>query len=193
MIHSKERTMKGWTDIGCDVNWEDYGGKWGKVAKDGSVFIIRFENGHEHDPELPKYMCDVQRVDLENLPAKEVANALRSYGWRVDGEDIISDQGDVVGSRNNPLLLAEVCSSYGLYEPLDSFSSETYARRLRAQARRSAEAFMRDADCLEAALERPVNKLGSTAREYGRGDINSALFRGVGPEADLMRKLHGMP
>ncbi len=28
-------------------------------------------------------------------------------------------------------------------------------------------------------MDRPVNKIGSTAREYARGDTNSALMRGL--------------
>lgn len=52
---------------------------------------------------------------------------------------------------------------------------------------------MRDEIVLAASLARPVNKIGSTAAEYARGDIKSALSRGPStPEQGLMRHLQGM-
>jgi hypothetical protein len=39
-----------------------------------------------------------------------------------------------------------------------------------------------------------MGKVGSTAAEYGRGDIDAALNRGPFDQGkNLMRKLHGMP
>lgn len=188
--------MKNWTDIGSDVNWEDYGGKWARIAKDGTVFIVRFENGHEHDKDLPRYMCDVQMVDLQNLTEENINSALRSCGYRLTEDGIVSDSGDIVAEstdkRRFTLVLAEVCSSHGLYAPLWNISSETYPARLRATARRMAESLMRDHNSLQAALERPVNAIGSTAREYGLGDINSAMMRGNSTAHTLLRKLYGI-
>ena len=48
-------------------------------------------------------------------------------------------------------------------------------RQAKAESRRlsaSPEAY-------EQAMDRPVNKLGSTAREYAAGDILSATLRGL--------------
>jgi hypothetical protein len=51
---------------------------------------------------------------------------------------------------------------------------------------------MRDAALLAERLARPVNRIGTTADEYGRGDIDAGLDRGpASQEKNLMRKLHG--
>ena len=52
---------------------------------------------------------------------------------------------------------------------------------------------MRDTVALETARARPVNQIGSTAAEYGRGDLDSALERGpcdMGKQ--IMRRLQGL-
>ena len=49
-----------------------------------------------------------------------------------------------------------------------------------------------DAEAYEQRMNRPVNRIGSTAREMQRGDINSALLRGLasGDErAELMVRM----
>jgi hypothetical protein len=45
-------------------------------------------------------------------------------------------------------------------------------------------------------MQRPVNALGSTAAEYMRGDLDSAMQRGCeagDPTARLVAKMHGTP
>jgi hypothetical protein len=179
--------MKGWIDLGSDVNWVDYSGKWGKRAKDGSWYVIDFTNMvdacGEEAADAP-YVCEVKRVDLSELTDANRRAALDCVG--LDLED--------VEPRHREAALVEACVSYGFMQPLDSFSGARHAARIRANARRAAEALMRDAGALETALERPVNKIGSTAREYGRGDCDTALSRGpFDPAKNLMRKLRGMP
>lgn len=52
---------------------------------------------------------------------------------------------------------------------------------------------MRDTEKLEERLDRPVNRIGSTAREYGKGDTESALHRGpFDTGKQIMRKMHGL-
>jgi hypothetical protein len=66
------------------------------------------------------------------------------------------------------------------------------SNRASVEARRYAEKCMRNADLLAERLARPVNKIGSTAEEYGRGDIDAALLR---PPFDttkrIMLKIYG--
>jgi hypothetical protein len=90
--------------------------------------------------------------------------------------------------------VVECCIQYGLGAPLETFTGNKYPERIRAQARRYAEECMRDSTLLQDRLARPVNAIGSTAAEYGRGDIDSALHRGPSDAAkQLMRQLHGLP
>ncbi len=195
--------MPGWIDIGSDVSWDEYGGRWARRANDGSFYIIEFTNMYEACGESDckrdgqsQYVCEVKRVDLTDLSDDKIKSALDCVGLtrtggRIysNGEEIADDSED---ERRYQIVLVEACVSYGYAQPLDTFSGNVRASNVRAQARRAAGALMRDAAKLETALERPVNKIGSTAREYGRGDVNAALFRGpVDTTKSIILKMHG--
>lgn len=196
--------MRYWTDIGSDVNWTDYHGKWARRAPDGSYYVLDWTNMIDAcgcDAEGgPEYVCEVKRVDLDDLSPETIAQALACVGMRLLGNDsIVTDGADRVVAtaddrERHSLVLVEACTSYGCAQPIESFSGSEYPARIRAKARRYAESLMKDAPRLQERLERPVNKIGSTAREYGRGDIDAALNRGpFDTSKNLMRKLHGLP
>lgn len=120
-------------------------------------------------------------VDLNALSDKDKYDALRCIGAENDG--------------NMPVLgLVDACHSYGHYAPLanvDTKGSVVARRKLRSEAKG-----LIDADALDAALDKVVNKIGSTAREFMRGDFTSAMQRGAeagDPTARLMAKMHGVP
>jgi hypothetical protein len=188
--------MKGWIDIGSDTSWEDYGGKWAKRAPSGVWFVVTFTNMYDACGErgckrdgVPQYLAEIQSVDPSDLPDRTIREALECVGYEETPP----------GIHPSEPVLVEACVSYGAYAPLDCFSSDTYPLRLRARARRAAEALIRDSQAFEERLSRPVNAIGSTAREYMQGDLNAALIRyqGGGGERDgkkdLMLKLQGMP
>jgi len=196
--------MRGWTDIGSDVNWGDYGGKWARRAKDGSWYVLDFTNmwdacGEEDckADRQAQYVCEVKRVNLSTLPIDRIKSALACVGSRMTVEGIVSDSGDLIAAKDSEghmLAIVEACVSYGAVEPLNSFGGDNYPSRVRADARRYAETCMKDAALLAERLARPVNRLGSTAAEYGRGDLDAALNSGPFDTAkNLMRKLSGMP
>lgn len=193
--------MRGWTYLMGSGQWTGEDAMWVRKAKDGAYFVLRFTDlldaGGADYKDTP-FECEVKRVHLKELPEKEVDNALRSCGWRweKDGDDVIlvDDQGDTMRATlkaGDRLTLAavEMCVSYGLGAPLYTATGKRYDR-VRAEARREAEGFLRGTSDLDAALDRPVNAIGSTAREYGNGDISSALNRGSSPEKDILRKMH---
>lgn len=191
----------GWKRLGGDMSWEDYGGTWVKRLKGTTrYFVIRFENGHEYDPELPLYMCDLLSVDVGALLSDKdrLQSVLRSCGWRMTDEGIVSDQGDVVAPTDKPeimaLVLVESAVGCGAYAPMGiEHSAEHRPLNLRALVRREADDLMRDESRVSDALARPVNRVGSTADEYERGDLDSALERGPFDTAkNLMRRLHGL-
>jgi hypothetical protein len=198
--------MKGWIELSSDVDWEGYHGMWARKAPDGSWYVLKWTNMEDAcgDDAPYKYDCQVKRLDLRELPDEEVLAALRCCGWKlcVQGPDqptyaIVSEMGDVVAEGDlaslAPVLL-ECCVQYGLGAPLESFTGDKHAKRIRAEARRYAEQCMRDDAMLQERMERPVNAIGSTAAEYGRGDVQSALHRGPFDfRKNLMRKLHGLP
>jgi len=126
----------------------------------------------------PKYHAEVDLVDLAELPDKEVASAIESCGW----EDMGADDAQI----------AEACRSYGLKAPLWQEASNNWNNLLR-EGRREANSLL-DSDALADAMDKPVNGIGSTAAEFMRGDITSAMSRGVvagDPTARIMAKMYG--
>jgi hypothetical protein len=200
--------MKGWTELCSDVNWQDYHGMWARKAPDGSWYVLKWTNiydaGGEEEAKAngwPQYECDVKRIDFQSLPKSELESALECVGWSLRTDDngyrtVVNDYNEaIVGDgRDIEPILVQACIDYGLGAPLETFTGDKYPLRIRAQARRYAESLMRDEGTLRKRLQRTVNKIGSTAEEYGKGDIESALHRGpFDTGKNLMRKMHGLP
>lgn len=168
--------MKGWIELCSDVNWADYHGLWAKKARDGSWYVLQFTNlvdaGGSDFADTP-YECQVKRLDLDELSANKVADALRSSGWKKDGATgaIVNtyDGSEVCAAEHTETALVECCIQYGQGAPLADFTGKHYPERVRAQARRFALECMKDADKLEERLDRPVNAIGTSARNYGLG------------------------
>lgn len=88
----------------------------------------------------------------------------------------------------------ENASRYGLGAPLWNECSNNLKKLLSAAKQESRE-LEEDIGLHEERMNRPVNKLGSTAREYGQGDFQSALARGIkagAPESRIIGKMHGL-
>jgi hypothetical protein len=173
--------MRNWTELASDVNWEDYHGMWTRRAKDGSWYVLKWTNlvdaGGDEFADTP-YECSVVRLDLTALTAEQKADALRFNSY--DGAE----------GETATLAMVECCVQYGFGAPLETFTGRVRPRNIRAEARRYAEECMRDAAKLAKQMARPVNAIGSTAEEYGLGDINSALHRGpLDPTKALVRKM----
>jgi hypothetical protein len=170
-----------------DVNWQDYGGKWyRRVGKRGKLYhVITFSNWEDligSDAEGgPRYHCELDAVDLGDIPNETQRSALRSIG--IDSE-IPEDWGDP------ELVRMEACHSHGAKAPLWELSGNN-VRKLLTEARQTS----RDLQPRKAhakAMGQRVNQLGSTAREYMKGDIQSGILRGLAegkPEAELMLRL----
>lgn len=128
----------------------------------------------------PGYHYDVtlKFVDLDEIPMKEFEAAFRSCDTPSDATDE---------------RIAFDVQSYGLYALLDSWSGNNGRELIRA-AKREANDLL-DNEALEEAMNRPVNRIGSTAAEMMRGDVHSAMERGVyegRQEACIMAKMHGI-
>lgn len=189
---------KGWVDICSDICWEDHGGLWGKRAAPGVWFFVQFENMHEHLSEremreggYAPYYAQVKQVDLGEVPLSELESAMKSCG---------PDSLDEFEESVHELIHAQVCVDYGACAPLDEFEGNR-AMVVRGQAFRAAEEYSKDSEALEGALDKPVNKIGSTARDFRGGNCMAGLERymaqiagsGVAPDAtkNLMLKLYG--
>lgn len=191
--------MRGWTQLCSDVSWEDYGGMWAKKAKDGTWYVLKWTNLYDAMGEEdckrdghPQYECEVRFIDLSQIPVAERQSALRSCGLRLGaargGLAVINEHdGDVVAAQfkedgtpspHLELCIVECLIQYGLGAPLETFTGDVRPLSVRANARRFAEECMRNDHLMRNRLARPVNAIGSTAAEYGKGDITSALNRG---------------
>lgn len=184
---SKNSAWKHWVELMADVCWEEHGGTWARKAQDGSWYVIRFENMAEHLGEqelkesgIDRYEASLKRVDFSEIPSSEIEAAIRSCG---PDQDWLQEQ----PAETTEMVMVWSLVSYGLGQPLSEHTDPSYPNRAMAAARRSAEEFIADSESLESALERPVNKIGSTAREFGRGDIHSAMERARdAPPADWL-------
>jgi hypothetical protein len=192
--------MRGWIELCGDLNWIDYYGMWARKARDGAWYVLRWTNlfdaGGKDFVDTP-YECEVKYLSFADMSVETIASALRSCGYVVspDGRSIRQEyDGSVVcNGEYFEACLVECCIGYGLGAPLETFAGKSYPTRIRAEARRYAESCMKDVALREERLSRPVNRIGSTAREYGVGDIDAALHRGpfdIGK--NLVRRLHGM-
>ncbi len=196
--------VNGWIQLCSDVSWADYGGMWCKKAKDGSWYVLRFENlleaGGEDFANTP-YSCEVKRIYFPELPKAELDSALRSCGYKFSDDDLrIVNEHDgsficCKDGQGHPydaqfLVLVEACIQYGLGAPLETFTGKSRPRNIRAEAKRYASECMKDHAMLDERLDRPVNAIGSTAREYGRGDVTTALFRAELARGNVRRIKH---
>lgn len=171
----KKTKMSDWKCMYADVNWEDYGGKWAYPDPRKALcwYVLDFVNmdeacGRDNDGQ-PTYICEVNLVDLTVLSGRQVSQALESCGPGADALEAMS-----VADRCFALMIA--VHDYGIKAPLYSASGNR-ATWVRAEARRAAEELMDDDDRFTAALDRPVNKIGSTAADFLRGDIEAGLRR----------------
>lgn len=195
------KSWKGWIDLGSDVNWEDYSGLWGKKAPDGTWFVLVFTNMEDacgddalHGPEPMRYHCEVRQICPKELSPKQQSDILTYIG--MDEEDLLEMTPEMAEQ-----VMVEAASSYGIYAPLCSDHSMARPTWLRAAMKREAEAYMGEPDLLEAALDQPVNRIGSTARDFRAGNIDAGLKRyaaevqatGEAPDEskNLMLKIQG--
>lgn len=170
-----------WVDLMDDVDYKAVA----HVGKRQFVFAVvtdmddacgKDNEGH------PKFLGEVDFVDLASIPRKEIESAIRSCGW----EDM--DPGD-------DLMLAEVCHSHGLKAPLHSESGNGFKTLVKAM-KADARALASSEAAMEHLLDRPVNAIGSSAREFMAGDIFSGLQRGVvsgDKKAGIIAKMYGVP
>jgi len=163
-----------------DLNWEDYGGVWYRLIGNRAFHFIEWSPDEESDKGVG--YVQLVEVDLMALPQKNIRDALRCCGYVIAEDGVVNDyDGAVVASWDDTsamdLLIADCCRTYGCRAPLSDAHGKAKVRMIRAAIRESKQATA-SADAHDAAMARPVNRLGSTAAEFMRGDIGSAINRG---------------
>ncbi len=112
----------------------------------------------------PKYHGELRQVDLNDVSERQLQDALKCCG--AENEENLNDE-----------WKARCCAEYGCAAPLWDESGGD-RRELERKGKRESRA-LDDPDALEERMDRPVNKIGSSAREFARGDFDSALSRGL--------------
>lgn len=151
---------KAWTDIGSDVNWSEYGGRWARHIEGTRYHVIRFENCEEWGDGATGYHCDLQEVTIDN-PQLDAA-------YRCNGLDL-----EEMNERQEPgreWSKVEALSSYGAHSPLWQEASANSWALLRA-AKRESRLLQLDSGEYEDRMDRPVNAIGTSARNFGLGII----------------------
>lgn len=127
----------GWKRLSGDINWEDYGGKWGKRANDGTWVVIAFRNTGEdqqEEVELP-YVATVLLVTPADMGEKQMASILAFAG--LDLDELPPEQREAA--------LVDATTAYSTsqigVDVAQTFSG-TRADQVRAAARRYADKLM---------------------------------------------------
>jgi hypothetical protein len=149
---------KAWIDICSDVNWSEHGGCWARLIEGTRYHVIRFENCEEWGDGATGYHCDLSEVDTSN---PQLASAQRSCGY------------DGTVNESLPLCQVYCLHAYGAHAPLWQ-QAGTNARELIRAAKRESRLLQRDSAEYEDRMDRPVNAIGTSARNYGLGKILSS-------------------
>jgi len=145
------------------------------------MFVIEFDNCEDWGDGATGYHVSLGEVEL-NSP--RLPEACDSCGLSMDLQNELSE----------PLTdwtKAECLARYGAAAPLFGLAG-TNAHHILRTAKREALHLLTDDEAYAERMAAPVNKIGSTAREYRDGDIQSGVLRGVAAgdrEAELMLKL----
>lgn len=173
------KTKRGFHFWSGDVNWIDYGGTWIREISPRRYHFIQVTNmdeacgrdneGHE------KYVAELSEVDLDGISA-----ATQRSAWECcDGDCMIGrSETTTIDTAERDRICAGCCFDYGARAPMRSVSTDNAHKGYR-ECRAESYSLTRDASAYAERMERPVNKLGSTAREYMSGDFTSAVVRGI--------------
>lgn len=158
--------MKVFRFLTGDVDWKVYGAKWYKRIAPGIYHIIELANMKENlgDEATYTYYVTLHEVNLNIVNKERISEALSCCG--------------VFGDREEPheLEVIDALDSYGITAPLAEWSGNNYKKLLKAAKDFSYE-LEKNPYKRELLLNRPVNLLGVTAREYQRGDLYSIWER----------------
>lgn len=174
--------MSGWEFLTGDMNFVEYGGSWVKQLSDVRYLVIELINLKDAMGDKAEMVYDVGLKECD-IESPQLNNAIASHGFP-DGFDV----------ESHPLAKVEVLVSFGNFAPMGEWSGNNYRELLR-QAKSEARRLIADHHYHAQQMNRPVNKLGSTAYEYAQGDFDSAMIRGIARDdkaARIFGKMRGL-
>jgi hypothetical protein len=171
------------------TTYEDDGGTRRKTVSEGVYHFIRWDEFPEEEwEEYAKYVVVLCEVNLHEVGESQILDSLSSWGF-----DSVAEFAEEMPPSIVFQELAEVLRSYGARTHLQEETGNNLSKLMKS-ARAESTRLCEDPVAHEEACTRVVNAIGSTAREYGQGDISSALHRGFASgnaESILMAKLYG--
>ncbi len=163
-----------------DVNFTDHGGKWYRKVAPGRYHVIELSNGHGGS----RYNVTLCEVDLfalacpNNEGTAPLCGALRSCGYALDAEQgIVNEYDGELVAKFGPvfeLVCVEAAHGYGCKAHLSDEYGSNWRKLMKAASRESRS--LDDPDAYAEAMDRPVNALGTSARNYMLGNIFSKAF-----------------
>lgn len=182
-------TLYGFKFATGDVNPLDYGATWVRPIGERSFHFIRLINWEDSCCEKEakevgyKYNMQLSEVDLADIGLDRLLEAFESQG---NTEMLLAGKCDDAWQ-------ALTCLEYGCYAPLNDVNTSNFHKTFRLLARESRQ-LTASKEAHDRAMSKRVNRLGSTAREYMQGDIDSAVERGLAAGDDvckLVAKIQG--
>lgn len=168
-----------------DVNALAYGAKYVSQKFNNSEFdfwfileLINMDDacGRDNDSQ-PKYIVELSVVSPDQAGPENLAKAFESCG--IDRDEL----------KDNDIVKVEALSSYGISAHLKSFSGNN-AHKLLREAKREAQM---SEFLFGFAMDRPVNRIGTTGWEAIKGDITAGLNRTIASgtvEGQILGKMH---
>ncbi len=127
--------VKRFVDLGSDVNWEKFGGLWGKKMKTGGWLILRFENEKECSNGNKGFLAEILHVDFSSSKVAERNHqALSCCGYKQTPEGIDDGNGCIFPKSMEQQVLVQAYIAYGFYTVLDTFKSKVRPKDLRNKA-----------------------------------------------------------
>lgn len=147
--------LRGWIDLGSDVNWDRFGGLWARKSNlNDDWYVLKFTNMKEAFGSLKDFanspykanVCEVYKINVQNMLLSDISAALGACGYSLALGKIETSDGEVVDkAKERELLILNCAINYGstACEQLETFQGNKYAGRVRADARRYAERMMK--------------------------------------------------
>lgn len=182
-----------------DMDWEEYGGSWYRKV-DHRFHVVKIFDWREAVGEDEASEIDgthhIELVEVDTNDEDRIKPALECCGYYADEDgNIVCDSGDMLAELKDEdtwrLIVCEAMVSYGSFANIHDYSGSDLDKMFATMLAESNQ-MVDNPGAYERRMNRPVNAIGSTAREMQRGDINSALLRGLasGDErAELMVRM----
>lgn len=168
-----------------DVGWEDYGGNWYRRIDDTRFHVVRIFNWIEEvgEYEAPDETYHVDLVEIDTGDEDGAKSAVESWGLHFDEDGSILDpNGTIIADIQDEdtwrLVVCDAMAGYGAKAYLEQWNGDDLVELFDAAAAES-NLMATDEEAYEERMESPGNALGSTRREMARGDITSAVIRGI--------------